>query len=229
MDLPIVKPKDQKRPTLKASAVSALISTSSGQEQALYVLLAATGMRISEALAIESRHFINDGRTIRVEQQVAKDSPRIVKYLKTEAAEREVDLHPKVAEFMRRYMDGKHGLLFSTASNTPHLYGNLEDRWLTPRLIKMGLDEKGMGWHSFKRFRKTWLRSQRCLEDVNNFWMAHVPQTMSELYSHLGEELELRLQEAERVGYGFVLPGADIAVVPNVPKKAEQKAPEVAA
>jgi hypothetical protein len=38
-----------------------------------------------------------------------------------------------------------------------HLYGNLEDRWLTPRLVKMGLDEQGMGWHSFKRFRKTWL------------------------------------------------------------------------
>src|ERR1043166_3942340 len=31
-----------------------------------------------------------------------------------------------------------------------------------------GLDEKGMGWHSFKRFRKTWLRGARCLEDINN-------------------------------------------------------------
>jgi len=63
-----------------------------------------------------------------------------------------------------------------------------------------------MGWHSFKRFRKTWLRGQRCLEDINNFWMAHRPQTMSELYSHLHEELQLRLAEAERVGYGFNLP-----------------------
>jgi hypothetical protein len=26
------------------------------------------------------------------------------------------------------------------------------------RLDEMGLEEKGMGWHSFKRFRKTWLR-----------------------------------------------------------------------
>jgi hypothetical protein len=46
---------------------------------------------------------------------------------------------------------GENGL------GTPHLYGNLADRWLTPRLVKMGLDEEGMGWHSFKRFRKTWL------------------------------------------------------------------------
>jgi hypothetical protein len=38
------------------------------------------------------------------------------------------------------------------------------------------------------------------------FWMAHKPQTMSEVYSHLHEELEIRLAEAERVGYGFDLP-----------------------
>ena len=110
------------------------------------------------------------------------------------------------------------------------MYGNLEDRWLTPRLVKMRLDEEGMGWHSFKRFRKTWLRGKRCLEDINNFWMAHAPQTMSELYSHLHEEIELRLEEAERVGYGFILPGSQNAVVvPNVPKKVEQKSKEIAA
>ena len=107
----------------------------------------------------------------------------------------------------------KPGLLFHTANSTPHLYGNLEDRWLTPRLIKMGLDEEGMGWHSFKRFRKTWLRGARCLEDLNNFWMAHKPKSMSELYSHLHEELQMRLDEAERVGFGFSLPETPIVVV----------------
>jgi hypothetical protein len=91
--------------------------------------------------------------------------------------------------------------LFPTERGTPHLYGNLEDRWLTPRLVQMGLDEDGMGRHSFRRFRKTWLRGARCLKDVNNFWTGHRPQTMSELYSHLHEEIEVRLQEAKRAGY----------------------------
>jgi integrase len=59
---------------LKASAISELIKETSGQEQALYVLLAATGMRVSEARAVEIPHFTNDGRTINVEQQVKKDS-----------------------------------------------------------------------------------------------------------------------------------------------------------
>jgi integrase len=230
MDLPEVVQAEQSRPSLKADPISKLIQGSSGQEQVLYVLLAATGMRVSEALALETRHFTNNGRTIIVDQQVEKNAPRIVKHLKTDAAKREIDLHPDVAEYLRKYMLGKTGLLFHTASGTPHLNGNLEARWLTPRLEQMGLDEKGMGWHAFKRFRKTWLRGQRCLEDINNFWMAHKPKTMSELYSHLHEELLLRLDEAERVGYGFVLPASkEGSVVPNVPKLHQSRAEEKAA
>ena len=229
MDLPIVEHAEQKRPSLKAGTISELIQGSSGQEQALYVLLAATGLRVSEALAVENRHFTNEGRTITVEQQVEKNAPRIVKYLKTAAAKRQVDLHPGVAEYLQRYAAGKMGLLFHTANGTPHLNGNLEDRWLTPRLVARGLDEKGMGWHSFKRFRKTWLRGARCLEDINNFWMAHKPQSMSELYSHLHEEQQLRFDEAERVGYGFVLPATALSVVPNVPKLHQSSAVEIAA
>jgi site-specific recombinase XerD len=38
--------------SLKAKTVSELIQASSGQEQALCVLLTATGMRVSEALAV---------------------------------------------------------------------------------------------------------------------------------------------------------------------------------
>jgi len=72
MDLPIVSHSEQKRPSLKAKPISTLIADSTGQEQALYVLLAATGMRISEALGLEVRHIVNDGRTIGVEQQVKR-------------------------------------------------------------------------------------------------------------------------------------------------------------
>src|SRR5262249_20739609 len=72
------------------------------------------------------------------EQQIQKDAPRVVKYLKTAAAKRAVDLHPDIAEHLQRYVTGKADLLFHTANGTPHLYGNLEDRWLTPRLTKLG-------------------------------------------------------------------------------------------
>jgi integrase len=218
LDLPVVVYSKQKRPALKVEGINALIANAeSDEERYLYVLLAATGMRISEALALETRHFINGGRTIVVEQQVEKDCPRIKKKLKTDASLREVDLHPDVSTYLIKYMMGKSGLILKTENNTPFLYGNVQDDWLDPRLEKLGLYQSGGGWHQFKRFRNSWLRApaQRCQEDLRKFWLAHKPKEMGELYSALKEDLPTRLAEAERVGYGFALPKE---VVPNVPR-----------
>jgi len=121
MDLPMVNQKEQRRPSLKAKAITQLVEESGGEEKALYVLLAATGMRISEALALETKHITNHGRTIEVRQQVERDTPRIITCLKTNAAYRDVDLHPDVAEFLQRYIGDKPGLLFATRNGTPHL------------------------------------------------------------------------------------------------------------
>ena len=219
MDLPVVNPKRQRRPALRLDAINTLVSESQGDEQSLYVLLAATGMRISEALALETKHFVNDGRTIQVCQQVDRDRPRVVEYLKTDAGYREVDLSKQVAEYLRAYINGKDGLLFETRNGTPYLHNNLEQRWLTPRLQAMQIDEKGMGFHAFRRFRKTWLRGERCQEDINNFWMGHQPETMSELYSRMEFELDRRLQEAEKIGVGFTVPSVEVA--PSAPRISE--------
>jgi len=220
MDLPVVNPKRQRRPALRVEAINTLVSESQGDEQALYVLLAATGMLISEALGLETKHFVNDGRTIQVCQQVDRDRPRVVQYLKTDAGYREVDLSEQVAECLRSFVNGKEGLMFKTRNGTPYLHNNLEQRWLTPRLQTIGSDEKGMGFHAFRRFRKTWLRGERCQEDINNFWMGHQPETMSELYSRMEFELDRRLGEAEEIGVGFTVPC--IGVAPSAPRIAEE-------
>jgi hypothetical protein len=101
------------------------------------------------------------------------------------------------AQFLQDITSGRNGLLFQTRNGTPYLHNNLQTRWLNERLKPMGLDEPRVGWHAFRRFRKTWLRGKRCQEDINNFWMGHKPKTMSELYSRIDEELEQRLQGAE--------------------------------
>ena len=220
MDLPVLKSKEQRRPALKVNAVNKLVSESEGDEQALYVLLAATGMRISEALALESKHFVNNCRTIRVCQQVDRDHPRIVNYVKTDAGFREVDLCTAVGEYLQAFINLKDELLFETRNGTPYLHNNLEQRWLTPRLEAMGIDERGMGFHAFRRFRKTWLRGKRVQEDINNFWMGHAPETMSETYSRLDLELDLRVAEAESMGVGFTVPPVPIA--PSCSKISEE-------
>jgi len=217
MDLPVVKQKEQRRPALKAKTVNQLVQDSESDEQGLYVIEGAAGMRISEALALEKKHFINNCRTICIRQQVDRDTPRVIEYLKTDAACREIDVSEEVAVYLRGFLAGKEGLLFKTRNGTPYLHNCLKVRWLIPRLKAMGLHERGLGWHGFRRFRKTWLRGKRVQEDINNFWMGHTPKTMSELYSRLDEELELRLAEAETMGVGFELP-----IAPNAPRKSEE-------
>ena len=206
MDLPLVKQKEQRRPALKANIVDQLVQDSEGDEQALYVIEGATGMRISEALALEKSHFINNCRTICIRPQVARDTPRIVQYLKTDAAFRENDVSEEVAEYLRGFLTSKEGLLFKTRNCTPYLHNGLKAHWLSPRLKAFSVEERGLGWHGFRRFRKTWMRGKRVQEDINNFWMGHKPKAMSELYSRLDEELELRLAEADAMGIGFKIP-----------------------
>jgi integrase len=177
-------------------------------------------MRISEALNLQTNHFINGGRTIEVRQQVDRDRPRIVEYLETDAGSREVDLSKDVAEYLRAFIGGKDGLLFQTRNGTPYLHNKLEQHWLTPRLEAMHIDEKGMGFHAFRRFRKTWLRGERCQEDINNFWMGHQPETMSELYSRMEFELDRRVDEADQIGVGFTVPSVEVA--PSAPRISEE-------
>jgi hypothetical protein len=72
----------------------------------------------------------------------------------------------------------KNGLLFQTRNGTSYLHNSLQQRWLMPGLQAMQINEKGLGFHAFRRFRKTWLRAVRCQEDINNFWMEHQSETM---------------------------------------------------
>lgn len=98
LDLPIIE--NQKQPCFSTKEMEALIVDtfmSRGWEGDLFTLLAASGLRISEALALESKHLVNKGRTIIVEQQVSRFG-KIVPYTKTKSGMRQVDLHPEIAE-----------------------------------------------------------------------------------------------------------------------------------
>jgi len=49
--------------------------------------------------------------------------------------------------------------------------------------------------------------------------MGHQPETMSELYTRIEFELDRRLDEAERVGVGFTVPGIEAA--PRISEEVE--------
>ncbi len=199
LGLPKIAKDEQHVPAAMAAQVDKLVSESEGDEQALYVISAATGMRIAEILGLEVRHIVNNGRTLVVEQSV--DRFGRLSGLKTRAAKRNVDVNKAAGDYLFAFIDGKSGLLLKTKKGTPLRAGNLRGRWLDERL-------DGYGFHSFRRFRITHLEAMRAHGHLTKVWAGHSlgNDITSEYAKSLKENLPLRLEEAERVGTGFAVP-----------------------
>ena len=199
LGLPKIVKDEQHVPSMMAGQVEKLVSESNDDEQALYVIGAATGMRIGEILGLEVRHIVNNGRTLVVEQSVNRFGR--LSGLKTRAAKRNVDVSKAVGEYFLFLVEGKSGLLFKTKKGTPLRAGNLRRRWLDERL-------DDYGFHSFRRFRITHLEAVRAHGHLTKVWAGHSlgSDITSEYAKSLRENLSLRLEEAERVGTGFAVP-----------------------
>ena len=84
----------------------------------LYFFCAVTGMRVSEAVAVEiGRHIGADCSIVYVRQQREKHVGRAKEHLKTESGCRDVDIHPDAAAILRNFRGSrKNGYLFSPNS-----------------------------------------------------------------------------------------------------------------
>jgi integrase len=74
-------------------------------------------------------------------------------------------------------------------------------------LAEMGIKEKGLLFHSFRRFRETALLRSETRNILINYWMGHSDEEMSTRYGkQLIEDDAWRTEWVERAGYGFKLP-----------------------
>jgi len=216
--LPVVQ--NQRQPTFAAEAMSAIVQKADGQEQVLYALLAGTGLRIGEALALETNHVSADFRTITVERSCwagTFQSP------KTNNARRQVDLCPTLAELLKTFVgDRQSGLVFANRAGKPQT--NVVRRSLHPLLKELGAERTGS--HAMRRFRTTWLKKQRAPEDLIRFWLGHAKQSVTDGYTKLAEDVEFRTQVAETAGTGFAVPST---MRPMRPRKSKGIRVEVTA
>src|SRR5437870_9179807 len=60
-----------------------------------------------------------------------------------------------------------------------------------------------LGFHAFRRFRVTHLRKSMVPEDLIKFWIGHAPQTVTDVYSKVKNDVKFRREVAEKVGLGF--------------------------
>lgn len=94
--LPIVDTKKQHRPTVTEAAVGALIASAAYRFAVLFALLAGTGLRAGEALALKATDFSSEFRVLHVTRSIwhgREQDP------KTPSAVREVDVAEPLAAF----------------------------------------------------------------------------------------------------------------------------------
>jgi integrase len=210
MDLPEVK--NQRKPTFIADDVTKIVAGVEGQYRVLYALLAGTGLRIGEAAGLEVGDISPDGLTLTIRRSVWNGR---IQTPKTVNAFREVDLHPSLAAMLKGYVGERtSGLLFRTATGKPISQTNILKRSLHPVLKAIERDKAG--FHSFRRFRTTWLRKNRAPEDLIRFWLGHADQTVTDGYSKLKDDLAFRQLCAANVGLGFELPEGNPSEKPDV-------------
>ena len=186
--LPIIDKSKQHRPTVSESEVGVITSHPSFRFRVLFSLLAGTGLRIGEALALKARDFTDDFRVLHVTRSIwhgREQDP------KTPAAVREVDVAEPLAVLMRAFAKGKDGYLFSTRSGRPIGHRNVNRA-------------AGVGVHALRRFRIETLRRARVPEDLIGLWLGHAPRTITDLYAEgLKRDRAWRREWCDKAGLGF--------------------------
>jgi integrase len=199
LDLPLIK--THKQPTFSPEIVSSIVSNANGQTKVLLALLAATGLRMGEALGLGVKHVSPDARTLTVEQSCWNGSMQTPK---TSNAYRKVDLCTPIAVMLGEHLgDRSTGLVFQTTTGTPFLQSNLLRRKLHPLLKDLNIEK--CGFHAFRRFRATHLRISCSPESLLRYWLGHCGVSITDVYDKSALNDGFRQAEAERVGTGFEL------------------------
>jgi len=226
MGLPVIDEKKQQKPSFTASEVEGVLARAKGRYKVLFALLAGTGLRIGEALAIKlGEHLSGDFSTIRVRQSVWRGS---VQTPKTDNAVREIDLPYPLAAFLKASVSARtSGFLFQSGSGRPLTQRNVLRDGLGKIRRDMNL-EGGKAFHSFRRFRVSHLRKNRVPWDLQKLWLGHANKDVTDRYAEqLKEDVEWRKQEAEKAGLGFRLPTIESVIgllgLPNQQKSELKK------
>jgi len=209
--LPRVNPSKQRRPTLTANEMTTLLSKAEDQYQMLYFFCAVTGMRISEAVAIEiGQHIGADCSIVYVRQQREKHVGRAKEHLKTESGCRDVDIHPDAGAILRNFLGSrKNGYLFRSTTGSMLGPGNVARDSLRPILRQMGRAQAGTRFNIFRRFREAVLQRSDVRQILIDYWMGHLNASMGDRYGRqLVEDVEFRQAQVKRAGLGFEVPPA---------------------
>jgi integrase len=197
LDLPIVNPTEQSTPTVTHEQIESALKNSEEPHKSLYACLAGSGLRIGEALAIT---LMDDGvgtffdpatATIHVRQSLFRGVAQLPKTL---AGIRTVEVSRELAATLAEFAGNRDGFLFG---NGAPLNKSTAQKYLEKQKLP--------GFHSFRRFRATTLRANQVPEDITRYWLGHSAGSITDRYSKLGLDQQVRREWADKVGLGFQL------------------------
>jgi integrase len=197
LDLPPIE--KQKQPVVTPEQLKKAIKSEHGL---FFALLAGTGLRIGEALAVRwgdtpgvtSLDALKPLIYVRSSLYQRQEQPP-----KTVGAIREVDLDPRLWHLLCQHTTSVAGeFLFQNRNG-----GALWQASLNTYCLKgLGIS----GFHGFRRYRITRLRELGVPEDIIRYWVGHAVKGITDRYSKLAENRELRAGWSKRAGLGFDLP-----------------------
>ncbi len=193
--LPIVKKEEQYRPTVSESELEEILASAKTRYSVLFALLAGSGLRVGEALALKTTDVSPDYRVLQVRHSIWRGREQ---QPKTPSAIRDVDIAESLALLLKHYAIGKSGYLFATKTGRP-----LGQRNVLRALHATG---KKVGLHAFRRFRTETLRRARVPEDLTTLWLGHSKRTVTDLYATgLKNDEAWRLEWCDKAGLGFTI------------------------
>jgi integrase len=203
---PITK---QRQPTVTKEFLQNILNdtTIKVRNRIMLALLAATGLRVGELVAMQmgpdpldqNTVWNPEARMIRVRKSIWRAK---LQEPKTPSAVRDIDLSAAINEMLREFTKRKQqgDFLFCSKTGKP-----LEQSYISSYVLKsLGIP----GCHSLRRLRVSHLREVGCPEDILKCWLGHSNGSdITNRYSKLSENLELRRIWTERVGTGLDLSG----------------------
>lgn len=203
--------EQQHRPCLTAGDVETLIaSAKSDHERLLYVVLAASGLRIAEIQAVrigsqEETRSTWDHETASIFVRASCFRDREIPRLKTVAARRTVHLHSSVnelvAQFVAKHSRTQGSYLFQDASG--------KGRPVRGTTVRLNMSKRlfGAGPHAARRYRVTFLRQCRLQEDILKLEIGHdAGKDITNLYSKPNDEVCAAAIEAAGIGFNIYEP-----------------------
>lgn len=213
IDAPIINAKEQKAPMITADQISLAALKASKTFRIMYVLMGATGLRISEALALkidqegESSYWDKDKAAIIVKRALYRGYEQSTK---TQAGVREVDIHEDVNRFLLEMVDYK-GFMFQGEDGRP-----VDLQTCYDEAKRCGVP----GFHSFRRFRVTHIENEGVPRGLQLFWTGHAGKDVHDRYVKLDRDVQARKDWAAKCAYGFRIPKIGEAFAEPEEKKA---------